>query len=74
MHLMNIAKHNNNHTIAADRTAEYELKLMDIDSEHLGIPDTPYNANITLPSSEFARICRDLSVLNESGRLPCYFF
>jgi proliferating cell nuclear antigen len=51
-----------------DRMSEYDIKLMDIDQEHLGIPDTEYAATITLPSPEFQRICRDLSALSESGR------
>lgn len=51
-----------------DRLSEYDIKLMDIDQEHLGIPDTEYAATISLPSSEFQRICRDLSALSESGR------
>ena len=50
-----------------DRMSEYDIKLMDIDQEHLGIPDTEYAATIELPSSEFQRICRDLSQLSESG-------
>ena len=33
---------------------------MDIDSEHLGIPDTEYKCQIKMPASEFQRICRDL--------------
>ncbi|KAJ3030076.1 UNVERIFIED_CONTAM: hypothetical protein HDU68_010208 [Siphonaria sp. JEL0065] len=48
------------------RQSEYELKLMDIDSEHLGIPETPYEATVKMSSSEFQRICRDLRILNES--------
>jgi proliferating cell nuclear antigen len=40
---------------------------MDIDQEHLGIPETDYAATITLPAAEFQRICRDLSALSESG-------
>ncbi|KAJ3072496.1 proliferating cell nuclear antigen [Podochytrium sp. JEL0797] len=48
------------------RVSEYELKLMDIDSEHLGIPETPYEATVKMPSAEFQRICRDLRILNES--------
>jgi proliferating cell nuclear antigen len=51
-----------------DRISEYDIKLMDIDQEHLGIPDTEYAAAITLPSAEFQRICRDLMALSESGR------
>ena len=53
----------------SDRLGEYEMKLMDIDQEHLGIPDTSYDATVTLASSEFARICRDLSALGESVRI-----
>jgi len=49
-----------------DRISEYDIKLMDIDQEHLGIPDTEYSASITLPTAEFQRICRDLSQLSES--------
>ncbi|KAI8818558.1 proliferating cell nuclear antigen, N-terminal domain-containing protein [Fimicolochytrium jonesii] len=49
-----------------DRVSEYDLKLMDIDSEHLGIPDTAYDAVVKMSSAEFQRICRDLFVLSES--------
>jgi proliferating cell nuclear antigen len=49
-----------------DRTCEFELKLMDVDSEHLGIPDTPYDVVVKMPSAEFQRICRDISVMSES--------
>ena len=52
----------------SDRISEYDIKLMDIDQEHLGIPETEYAASIELPSSEFQRICRDLSALSESGK------
>jgi proliferating cell nuclear antigen len=55
--------------IDSDRIAEYEMKLMDIDSENLGIPDTDYEASVSLPSSEFTRIVRDLAVLGESVRI-----
>lgn len=50
-----------------DRLSEYDLKLMDIDQEHLGIPETEYAATITMPSSEFRRICTDLLAMSESG-------
>ncbi|KAF6754730.1 proliferating cell nuclear antigen, N-terminal domain-containing protein [Ephemerocybe angulata] len=53
----------------SDRIAEYEMKLMDIDSDQLGIPETEYDARVTLPSSEFTRIVRDLSQLGESVRI-----
>ncbi|PFH59763.1 hypothetical protein XA68_11918 [Ophiocordyceps unilateralis] len=49
-----------------DRISEYDLKLMDIDQEHLGIPDTEYAASITMPAAEFRRICTDLAAMSES--------
>ncbi|KAI2618453.1 proliferating cell nuclear antigen [Hypoxylon sp. NC1633] len=49
-----------------DRISEYDLKLMDIDQEHLGIPETDYAATISMPSSEFRRICTDLMAMSES--------
>ncbi|KWU42207.1 proliferating cell nuclear antigen, partial [Rhodotorula sp. JG-1b] len=53
----------------ADRVGEYEMKLMDIDADHLGIPDTVYDAEISLSSAEFARIIRDLKELGESVKI-----
>jgi proliferating cell nuclear antigen len=53
----------------SDRIAEYDMKLMDIDSDTLGIPETEYEARVTMPSSEFTRIVRDLSQLGESVRI-----
>ena len=54
-----------------DRISDFELKLMDIDSEHLGIPDTEYKTTIRMPASEFQRICRDLSVLGDTCVISC---
>ncbi|VDB91491.1 unnamed protein product [Peniophora sp. CBMAI 1063] len=53
----------------ADRIAEYDMKLMDIDADTLGIPDTDYEARVTMPSAEFSRIVKDLSNLGESVRI-----
>merc|ERR1719323_723309 len=49
-----------------DRVSHFSLKLMEIDSEHLGIPDTEYKTTVRMPSSEFQRICRDLAVLGDT--------
>jgi len=49
-----------------DRISDFELKLMDIDSEHLGIPDTDYKSIIKMPAAEFQRICRDLQILGDT--------
>lgn len=56
-------------TLNTDRVAEYDMKMMDIDIEHLSIPDTAYDAEITMPASEFNRIVRDLKELGESVRI-----
>lgn len=50
-----------------DKIADFEMKLMDIDSEHLGIPDAEYQAIVRMPSAEFARICKDLSTIGDTG-------
>ncbi len=42
------------------------MKLMDIDSEHLGIPETDYAVTIRMPSVEFQRICRDLATIGDT--------
>jgi len=53
----------------ADRISDFELKLMDIDSEHLGIPDTDYKSTVKMPAAEFQRICKDLSVLGDTATI-----
>ncbi|KAL4884522.1 Mysoin-binding motif of peroxisomes-domain-containing protein [Aspergillus karnatakaensis] len=49
-----------------DRLSEYDIKLMDIDQEHLAIPETEYAAQVEMPAGEFQRICRDLNNISES--------
>ncbi|KAL0436529.1 UNVERIFIED_CONTAM: Proliferating cell nuclear antigen [Sesamum radiatum] len=51
---------------AQDKIADFEMKLMDIDSEHLGIPEAEYHAIVRMPSAEFARICKDLSSIGDT--------
>jgi len=48
------------------RYSNFELKLNDIDQEQLGIPQTDYATTIKMPSSEFQRICRDLSQIGDT--------
>lgn len=62
---------------AQDRISDFEMKLMDIDSEHLGIPEAEFQAIVRMPLAEFARICKDLSTVGDTGILrshflPCY--
>ena len=52
---------------SADRTAQFQLKLMDIDSEHMGVPeDAEYAAVINMPSAEYRRIFTDLYVIGDT--------
>lgn len=61
-------------SVDRDRISEYDLKLMDIDQEHLGIPETEYSATISMPSAEFRRICTDLAAMSESGMVLKFRF
>jgi len=54
-----------------ERVSNFEMKLMDLDSEHLGIPDQDYDATISMPSSELQRICRDLSQFGDTVTIAC---
>lgn len=54
-----------------EKVSDYEMKLMDLDTEHLGIPETDYSCVVKLPAAEFQRICRDLSQIGESVVICC---
>lgn len=54
-----------------DRISDFELKLMDIETEHLGIPNEEYKCTVTMPSAEFQRIVRDLAVIGETCQIAC---
>lgn len=55
-----------------ERLSEFDLKLMDIDSEHLGIPEAEYDATVKLPAGEFQRIVKDLASIGDTGVwAPC---
>jgi proliferating cell nuclear antigen len=49
-----------------ERVSHFSLKLMEIDTEHLGIPETDYQTCVTMPSSEFMRVCRDLASFGDT--------
>ena len=51
--------------------SNFELNLMTIDDDRLGIPDTPYEVTVSMSSTEFQRICRDLSVLGDTCVIAC---
>merc|ERR1712084_145731 len=49
-----------------DRIADFDLKLMQIESEHMEIPEQHYKVIAKLPSGEFQKICRDLREFGET--------
>merc|ERR1712024_32729 len=52
-----------------DRIAEFQLKLMQIESEHMEIPEQQYKVIAKLPSAEFPKICRDLKEFGETMQM-----
>jgi len=54
-----------------EKVSDYEMKLMNLDQEHLGIPETDYAAVIKMPAAEFQRVIKDLSQFGESVVISC---
>jgi len=52
-----------------DRIADFDLKLMQIESEHMEIPEQHYKVVAKMPSSEFQKICRDLKEFGETMQM-----
>lgn len=50
----------------SNKCQKYELRLMDLDIEQLGIPEQEYQATFTMSSSEFTRIIKDMLMVGES--------
>jgi len=49
-----------------EKVSEFCMKLMEIEGDSLGIPDQTYKAVVSMPSSEFTKLCRDMQVFGES--------
>merc|ERR1711870_78506 len=52
-----------------DRIADFDLKLMQIESEHMEVPEQRYKVVAKLPSAEFQKICRDLKEFGETMQI-----
>merc|ERR1712076_299589 len=52
-----------------DRIADFDLKLMQIESEHMEIPEQHYKVIAKLPSGEFQKICKDLKEFGETMQM-----
>ncbi|KAG1183762.1 hypothetical protein G6F46_011286 [Rhizopus delemar] len=55
----------------SDPLSSYDFKLMDIDSEHLDILETTYEAVIQMPSTKFQEIVHDLFTLSDFITIEC---
>jgi len=49
-----------------ERTIEFNLNLISLDTEHLAIPETEYSSIVTINSSEFSKICKELFALSDA--------
>ncbi|XP_033108344.1 proliferating cell nuclear antigen-like [Anneissia japonica] len=54
-----------------DKQSNYQVKLINFDKEHLGIPEQEYKAVVNMPAAEFQRICRDLSQIGDTVTIEC---
>merc|ERR1712210_380948 len=52
-----------------DRIADFDLKLMQIESEHMEVPEQHYKVTAKMPSAEFQKICRDLKEFGETMQI-----
>ena len=48
-----------------ERMSVFDMKLMEIESDPLAIPEQKYSCVVSLPAVEFQRICRDLQTFGD---------
>ena len=56
-----------------DKISDFEMKLMDIDTEHLCILESEYQSIVRMPSQDFSHIYKDLSTIGNIG-MDLYHF
>jgi proliferating cell nuclear antigen len=49
-----------------EKRTEFNLNLITLDSEHLGIPETAYTSEIMMNSIEFSKLVKELHALSET--------
>lgn len=47
------------------------VKLMDIDAEHLGVPDQKYSCLVEMSSNRFSKIIKDLAQFSDTVVISC---
>lgn len=51
---------------AEDKVSDFELRLMQIDAEHLGVPESEFDAKAVMPAKNFAKVVTDMGQFAES--------
>ena len=51
---------------------KYKLNLMDLPEDSIKIPPAEFDSVITMPSSDFQKICRDMNNLSDSIDIKCF--
>merc|ERR1712178_1962 len=54
---------------AEDEVSEFDLKLMQIESEHMEIPEQQYQVVAKMPSAKFLKIVKDLKEFGETMQI-----
>lgn len=49
--------------------SKFNMKLMELDAEELGIPDEEFPCSVSMPAQEFQHICSRLATLGDSLRI-----
>ena len=56
-------------SVDSDRVFEFSMALMDIDGDHLSIPESEPDASVAMSSAQFQRVCRDLTQFGETVKI-----
>jgi len=51
------------------RTSKFEVRLMNIDSEYIEVPDVACDCSLRMPTTEFQKIVRDLGIVGDRCEL-----
>ena len=52
-----------------EKRTEFQLNLITLDSEHLGIPETQYSSEVTMNAQDFQKLCKELHQLSETVQI-----
>ena len=52
-----------------EKIAEFQLNLLNLELQSLGIPETEYPTSIKMSSAEFVSLCRDFTTLSDSIKI-----